>query len=70
MFTVLIIGSLERAFRGIPVINQSVFSYLIMVLYAANVVNFAVRKDVGNACYWLCALGITATVTFLMKSTH
>lgn len=51
-------------------INQSVFSYLIMVLYAANVVNFAVRKDVGNACYWLCALGITATVTFLMKSTH
>lgn len=48
--------------------QPNIFSYFIMLLYAANVVNFAVRRNVGMACYWFSALCITATVTFLLKS--
>lgn len=43
------------------------FSYVIMVLYALNAIRWAFDKSIADVCYWLCALGITATVTFLYK---
>ena len=40
------------------------FNYLIMVLYGCNAGQFALRGMYADACYWLSALAITATVTF------
>ena len=44
--------------------DPKVFNYLIMVLYLLNAGRWAYERKWADACYWLCALGITATVTF------
>ena len=49
------------------VLDPRVFNYVILVLYALNVARWAFAKSLADACYWVCAFGITATVTFLYK---
>ena len=48
-------------------LDPKVFNYLIMVLYGLNAVRWAFAGKVADVCYWLSALAITATVTFLYK---
>lgn len=43
------------------------FNYVIMVLYALNAARWAYHKSLADTCYWISALAITATVTFLYK---
>lgn len=43
------------------------FNYVIMALYVCSAVRHFAARDIGNGCYWLSALAITATVTFLLK---
>ena len=45
--------------------DPKVFNYTIMVLYGLNAVRWAVAGQLADVCYWLSALAITATVTFL-----
>lgn len=45
--------------------DPKVFNYLIMVLYTLNAGRWAVAGRIADVCYWLSALAITATVTFL-----
>ncbi len=47
--------------------NPLVFNYVIMSLYAVNAIQFFARRNAADGCYWLSALAITATVTFLYK---
>ena len=47
-------------------LDPRIFNFIIMSLYAVNVVNFAVRREWGHASYWFGALWITASVTFGM----
>jgi len=48
-------------------LDPRVFNYVILALYGANVVRWAVQRSLADACYWLSAAAITATVTFLYK---
>jgi hypothetical protein len=43
------------------------FNYLIMSLYLANSIRWAVHGNYADVSYWLSALAITATVTFGYK---
>lgn len=43
------------------------FNLLILGLYLAAAVRWAISKRWADMCYWLCAFGITATVTFGYK---
>ena len=36
--------------------------YLLMVIYLLSAVGFAAAGDWKRALYWICALGITASV--------
>ena len=47
--------------------DERFFNYLIMVLYALNATRWACAGKVGDCMYWLGALWITATITFLYK---
>lgn len=47
--------------------DPRIFNYIIMTLYAINVARWAVNESWADCCYWLCALGITLTVTFGYK---
>lgn len=49
------------------ILDPKVFNYTIMVLYLMNAGRWAYAKSVADVCYWLSALAITATVTFLYK---
>jgi hypothetical protein len=44
--------------------GTAVFNHLIMMLYAINSAWWFWHGSKADGCYWLCALGITATVTF------
>lgn len=48
-------------------VDPKLFNYLIMSLYALNVVRWAVERKPVDALYWTGALLITATVTFGYK---
>jgi len=48
-------------------LDPKIFNYVIMVLYAANAIRWAFAGKIADVCYWLSALAITATVTFLYK---
>ncbi len=48
-------------------LDPKVFNYVILCLYALNVARWAYARSWADACYWVCAFGITATVTFLYK---
>ena len=43
------------------------FNYVIIVLYALNAGRWAYEGKIADTCYWLSALAITLTVTFLYK---
>lgn len=45
-------------------LDPKLFNYLIMSLYLINSLQFAARRMWADSSYWLCALGITATVTW------
>jgi hypothetical protein len=49
------------------ILDPKFFNYLIMVMYAMNATRWAVAGKLADVCYWLSALAITATVTFLYK---
>jgi hypothetical protein len=48
-------------------LDPKLFNYVIMVLYALNAVRWAFAGKTADVCYWLSALAITATVTFLYE---
>lgn len=52
-------GSLVRLLS-----DPRLFNFVIMSLYAINAGRWAVEGKWADCCYWLSALGITATVTF------
>lgn len=43
------------------------FNYLIMILYLLNAGRWAYEQKWADVSYWLSALAITATVTFLYE---
>lgn len=45
-------------------LDPKIFNYLIMTLYALAAARWAAYGSWADACYWLSALAITATVTF------
>jgi hypothetical protein len=45
--------------------DPRIFNYVIMILYALNAGRWALAGKIADVCYWLSALAITATVTFL-----
>lgn len=47
--------------------DPKIFNYVIMALYLMNAIRWAFAKKPADVCYWLSALAITATVTFLYK---
>jgi hypothetical protein len=47
--------------------DPKAFNYLIMVLYALNAARWAYERKLADTCYWLSALAITLTVTFLYE---
>jgi len=47
-------------------LNPALFSVLILVLSVLSMVRWLVYGDYAQAMYWLCASGLTATVTFWM----
>jgi hypothetical protein len=47
--------------------SPHLFVYIIMLLYAGSVIRYAFAKNLFGVCYWLSALGITLTVTFIKK---
>jgi hypothetical protein len=44
--------------------DPRIFNFVIMALYAANAARWAIHGNWVDVCYWVSALGITATVTF------
>lgn len=48
-------------------LDPKIFNYVIMSLYLLNALRWGIEKKPADVCYWLCALAITATVTFLYK---
>lgn len=48
-------------------LDPKIFNYAIMILYALNIVRWAIEMSLKDVCYWLSALAITATVTFLFE---
>lgn len=48
-------------------LDPRLFNYTIMVLYTVNAGRWLIAKDIGQGMYWLGALWITASVTFLFK---
>lgn len=46
------------------ILDPRAFNFIIMVLYLLNAVRWAYERSWADCAYWLCALGITATVTF------
>jgi len=48
-------------------LNPQVFNYVILALYGANTIRWAVQRSLADTCYWLSTLAITATVLFLYK---
>jgi hypothetical protein len=63
--------STERE-EGLPAMkiflfDPKLFNYLIMSLYLLNALRWGVERKLADVCYWLSALAITATVTFLYK---
>jgi hypothetical protein len=47
--------------------DPRIFNFLIMALYLCSAVRWAFAGRIADVCYWLSALAITATVTFLYK---
>lgn len=48
-------------------LDPRIFNYTIMALYVLNVVRWGIAGRWADMIYWLCAFGITATVTWGYK---
>lgn len=48
-------------------LDPKIFNYVIMVMYGLNVLRWSLAGSLKDVCYWLSALAITATVTFLFE---
>ena len=48
-------------------IDPKLFNYIIMSLYLINSISWFLNRSIADGCYWLSALAITYTVTFLYK---
>jgi hypothetical protein len=46
------------------ILDPKIFNYLIMSLYVINSISWACRGGQAQFWYWICAFGITASVTF------
>ena len=44
--------------------DPKIFNYVIMVLYILNAVRWLFHGSYADACYWVSAFFITATVTW------
>jgi len=58
-------NELEQAEVKQILLDPKIFNYVIMVLYFLNAVRWLIDGKIADVCYWLSALAITATVTFL-----
>lgn len=47
--------------------DPKLFNYFILFIYACTSVRWAYFRRWADVCYWLCAFGITATVTWGYK---
>lgn len=45
-------------------LDPKMFNYIIMSLYVMNATRWAFAGGWADCSYWLCAFGITATVTW------
>lgn len=45
-------------------LDPRIFNFVIMSLYIANALRWAIHGSWADVSYWLCAFGITATVTW------
>lgn len=48
--------------------DPRLFNYLILSLYAINIVRWSFERSFFNVWYWASAFSITACVTFSYKS--
>lgn len=48
-------------------LDPKLFNYVIMTLYLLNAGRWAIAGSWKDVCYWLSALAITATVTFMYE---
>lgn len=48
-------------------LDPKLFNYIIMLMYLLSAARWALNRSLADTCYWLSALAITATVTFLYK---
>jgi hypothetical protein len=48
-------------------LDPKIFNYVIIVLYGLNATRWAFAGKIADVCYWLSAMAITLTVTFLYK---
>jgi hypothetical protein len=48
-------------------LDPRLFNFVILGLYALNVIRWAIARSWPDVFYWLSAIGITATVTFGYK---
>lgn len=49
------------------ILDPRAFNYLIMILYGLNVIRWGFAGSMKDVCYWLSALAITATITFMYE---
>lgn len=47
--------------------DPRIMNFIIMGMYVLNGVRWAVAGSWWNVMYWICAFGITASVTFGIK---
>jgi hypothetical protein len=47
--------------------KEHTFTFLIMVLYAINTVQYAAQADWGRSLYWFAAIIITIAAMWLIK---
>ena len=47
--------------------DPRLFNFLIMGLYGLSALRWAYEGKIADTCYWLSALAITLTITFLYQ---
>jgi hypothetical protein len=47
-------------------LDEKLFSYVIMVLYVLNCIRWAIEGNAGQFTYWASAAAITYSVTFMI----